>query len=138
VNGSQSGTPVKALFKDNDGEAVDEQHYWEFKFDKVDSAFIGVTTESKFVPGYGLTGLTYGGPGNLSDGSSGLAFGFDPKIKDGDKVGLLLDLNNNDLKLHMFHNDQPVGTAFYLQGSYPTPLYPIVHFDGDGEMTIGI
>ncbi|CAF4471102.1 unnamed protein product [Didymodactylos carnosus] len=78
----------------------------------------------------------YGGPGNLSDGSSGLAFGFGPKIKDGDKIGLLLDLNNNDLKLHIFHNDQSIGTAFHLQGSYPTPLFPVVHFDGDGEMTI--
>ena len=32
--------------------------------------WVGVATEDRFGPGYGLKGLLYGGPGNLSDGGS--------------------------------------------------------------------
>ncbi|CAF1460425.1 unnamed protein product [Didymodactylos carnosus] len=135
VTGYNPGSPVNAMFKDDDGGAVNGQHYWEYKIETHDGA-VGVTSENKFGSGYGITGLEYNSVGNLSDGSQLLVGSFGPKIKQGDKIGLLLDLSNNELKLYLIHNDEPLGMAFHITGSYPTPLHPYVSFSGNGKITI--
>ena len=46
--------------------------------------WIGVSTDDKFGASYGIKGLLYGGPGNLSCGSSGIICGWGPEFRSGD------------------------------------------------------
>ena len=43
---------------------------WEFNVTGSSGSWVGVSAEDKFAAGWGMKGLFYGGPGNLSDGSS--------------------------------------------------------------------
>lgn len=56
--------------------------------------WVGVTSSGHFKKGYGLHGILYGGPGNLSDGGAGLKYQWGPAVSKGDVVGLLLDLSD--------------------------------------------
>ena len=67
--------------------------------------WIGVAEEAKFGPGYQLKvipgsqiffslsrqGLLYGGPGNLSDGSSLVTGHWGPKFASGDNIGMKVE-----------------------------------------------
>lgn len=62
--------------------------------------------------------------GNLSDGSGLLVQSFGDRIKGGDKIGVLLQLTDADMKMYLFHNERSLGLAFHVQSPYPKPLYP--------------
>jgi hypothetical protein len=103
------------------------QYFWQFEYQELDSessgiVSIGITTQRGFRAGSGLTAMKYSG--DLSDGSARLKEAFGDRIKHNDKVGLLLQLSDEDLKIYIFHNEQPLGLAFHVQSPYPKPLYP--------------
>ena len=56
---------------------------WEFKVTGSSGTWVGVSAEDKFAAGWGMKGLFYGGPGNLSDGSSLVTSRWGPKFGDG-------------------------------------------------------
>ena len=64
---------------------------WEFRISGQSGIWIGVSSPAKFGAGYGMKGLFYGGPGNLSDGSSLVAGQWGPKFEDGDVIGMRLE-----------------------------------------------
>jgi hypothetical protein len=119
------GSPINVLYKDPADR--NGQYFWQIEVLESDSkgsgnVSVGLTTEKGFRAGWGLRAMNY--LGNLSDGSAGLVLAFGDHIKANDKVGLLLQLNDEDLKMYIFHNDRPLGLAFHVQSPYPKPLYP--------------
>ncbi|CAF3723994.1 unnamed protein product [Rotaria sordida] len=74
--------------------------------------------------------------GNLSDGSGLLVQSFGNQIKQGDKIRILLELTDGDMKMYLFHNERPLGLAFHVHSPYPKPLYPVVSFGCNGKVTI--
>ena len=46
--------------------------------------WVGVCSDNKFGSSYGIKGLLYGGPGNLSSGGGLVIGGWGPKFKSGD------------------------------------------------------
>jgi len=119
------GSPINVMYKypaEKNG-----QYFWRVEFQELDSqggggASVGLTTEQGFRVGWGLKAMQY--LGNLSDGSGLLVQAFGTKIKNKDKIGLLLQLTDADSKFYIFHNDRPLGLAFHIQSPYPKPLYP--------------
>jgi len=131
------GSPINVMY--NDPADRNGQYFWQVEFKESDSqgggsASVGLTTKQGFRGGWGLRAMNY--LGNLSDGSSLLVGAFGDPIKQGDKVGLLLQLTDADLKFYIFHNDQPLGLAFHIQSPYPKPLYPVVCFNSNGKVKI--
>ncbi len=119
------GSPINAMYKDP--ADCNGQYFWQVVFQQLDSqgsgsASVGLTTEQGFQSGWGLKAMKY--LGNLSDGSALLVQAFGDPIKESDRVGLFLQLTDEDLKFYIFHNDRPLGLAFHLQSPYPKPLYP--------------
>ncbi len=125
-NGS-SGSPINVLYKDPADK--NGQYFWEVEFQgsELESASVGLTTDQAFKAGWELKAMKY--LGNLSDGSALLVSSFGEQIKQNDKVGLLLQLTDKDLKLYIFHNDKPLGLAFHVQSPYPKSLYPGKNFN---------
>lgn len=76
----------------------------------------------------------------MSDGSKLLISNFGPKLKTGDKVGLIAKITEEgkDYKLKMYFmlNDQPLGLAFNLPLNTLTGLYPVVKLNGKGSVSI--
>lgn len=125
TSNSGYGSPINVLYKDPAGE--NGQYFWQVEFPALDSqgggsVSVGLTTDQGFRAGWGLKGMKY--LGNLSDGSSLLVQAFGDRIKQNDKVGLLLQLTDAELKFYIFLNDKPLGLAFHLKSPYPKPLYP--------------
>ncbi|RWS01035.1 hypothetical protein B4U79_16510 [Dinothrombium tinctorium] len=126
---------LNAYFKIETGGFENGKHYFEFNFDlQSGSAFVGVTKENCFSPGNSLRALMYGG--YLSDGGGLLVDCFGEPIVSQDKVGILLDLTENHLKMYVFHNDHPLGLAFHIAKPYPKPLFPVVSIGGPGSASI--
>jgi len=123
-NGSY-GSPINVLYQDPANQ--NGQYFWQIEVLESDSKgsgnlSVGLTTEQGFQAGWGLKAMKY--LGNLSDGSALLVQAFGDQIKNKDKIGLLLQLTDEDLKIYIFHNDRPLGLAFHVQSPYPKPLYP--------------
>jgi hypothetical protein len=117
------GSPINVMYKDPADR--NGQYFWEVEFKDMDGqggGSVGLTTDKGFQAGWGLKAMKY--LGNLSDGGSLLVQSFGEQIKGNDKVGILLQLTDADLKMYIFHNDRPLGLAFHLQAPYPKPLYP--------------
>lgn len=117
------GSPINVMFKDPASD--NGQYFWQLEFQELQEnggASVGLTTERGFKNGWGLRAMKY--LGNLSDGSGLLVSAFGDQISQNDKVGLLLQLTNADLKFYLFHNERPLGLAFHIQSPYPKPLYP--------------
>lgn len=131
------GSPINILYKDPAEKSG--TYFWEINIDNCDeqggnSPSVGLTTDQGFKDGWALRAMKY--LGNLSDGSSLLVSQFGDTIKSGDKVGLLLKLEEQDLKFYIIHNDRPLGLAFHIKSPYPTPLYPVVSFNSNGQIRI--
>jgi len=148
------GSPINVLYKDAANQ--NGQYYWIVEVPQLDtdsgSVSVGLTTDQGFKAGWALKGMSY--LGNLSDGGALLVSSFGERIKSGDKVGLLLQLTDGDLKFYIFLNNQPLGLAFNVQAPYPKPLYPcktinqidedyfffffflVVSFSGNGQVNI--
>ncbi|RWS00708.1 hypothetical protein B4U79_16832 [Dinothrombium tinctorium] len=126
---------LNAYFKPETGGFETGKHYFEFHFDlQREGAFVGATKKVCFGSGYSLKGLMYGG--NLADGSCLLVCSFGERITGKDKVGILLDLTEDELKMYVFHNDHPLGLAFHITKPYPKPLFPVVSIGGPGSVSI--
>ncbi|CAF3691605.1 unnamed protein product [Rotaria sp. Silwood1] len=109
-------SPINIMY--NDPADHNGQYFWELKF--IESATEGGSSAV----------------GNLSDGSGLLVQSFGNQIKQGDKVHILLELTDSDMKMYLFHNERSLGLAFHVQSPYPKPLYPVVSFSGNGKVTI--
>jgi hypothetical protein len=119
------GSPINVMYKDPADQ--NGQYFWQIEFTELSaqssgSVSVGLTTDKGFQSGWGLKAMNY--LGNLSDGSGLLVQNFGDRIKQNDKIGILLQLSDADLKMYIFHNDQPLGLAFHIQSPYPKPLYP--------------
>jgi hypothetical protein len=117
------GSPVNVMYEDPADKNGD--YFWQVEFKKLDSegsASVGLTTQQAFKDGWGLKAMKY--LGNLSDGSTLLVQRFGDQIKQNDKVCILLQLTDADLKMYTFHNERSLGLAFHIQSPYPKPLYP--------------
>ncbi|CAF1440667.1 unnamed protein product [Rotaria sordida] len=129
------GSPINVMYKDPASQ--NGEYFWQVEFPEVQEAggvSVGLTTENSFKSGWGLTAMKY--LGNLSDGSALLVSAFGNQIKQNDKIGILLQLTNEDLKMYIFHNERPLGLAFHISSPYPKPLYPVVSFNSNGKVKI--
>jgi hypothetical protein len=129
------GSPVNVMYDDPADQ--NGQYFWQLEFQGFDgqgNVSVGLTTQQGFKAGWALKAMKY--LGNLSDGGALLVSEFGDRIKSNDKVGLLLQLTDAELKLYIFHNDRPLGLAFHVQAPYPKPLYPVVGFSSNGTVKI--
>jgi len=89
---------------------------WRFKILGGQRIWIGVGREDRFARCYGVKGLFYGGPGNLSDGSALVRGGWGPKLVQGDTVDMKVQKNNDGLTVEFGRNGFYLGTAFDIKG----------------------
>ncbi|CAF1274658.1 unnamed protein product [Rotaria magnacalcarata] len=135
TNDGYYGSPINVMYKDPANQ--NGQYFWQAEFRELQEsggASIGLTTEHDFKGGWGLRAMKY--LGNLSDGSGLLVSAFGEQISQNDKVGILLQLTSEDLKIYIFHNEKPLGLAFHVQAPYPKPLFPVVSFNANGKVKI--
>jgi len=107
--------------------------YWEFKVLGSGGFWLGVTTEANFGPGYGMKGLFFGGPGNLSDGGSLVESGWGPKMEEGDVIGMRLEQKDGNTTLAFSKNGEGLGTAFDIQGWDEGVFVPAVSLEKPGQ-----
>lgn len=106
--------------------------FWEFKVSGNSGTWIGVAPKDKFAPGYGLKGLLFGGPGNLSDGSSLVIGHWGPSFGDGDVIGMRLEQSGDRTVLAYSKNGAGLGFAFDITG-WSGEMQPVVSMDGSGQ-----
>jgi len=104
-----------------------------WKIEEGTGMWIGLAEETKFGPGYQLKGLLYGGPGNLSDGSSLVTGHWGPKFGPGDSIGMKLEVVNGATIVSFRHNEKPLGAAFNLEGWTGVKLRPVVSLGKEGQ-----
>ena len=81
-----------------------------------------------------MKGLFYGGPGNLSDGSSLVTGHWGPKFGDGDVIGMRVEHSGNSTVVAFSKNGAGLGTAFNLQGwDKGSSMCPAVSMDTAGQ-----
>ncbi|UJR20432.1 hypothetical protein I4U23_023563 [Adineta vaga] len=135
TSASGYGSPINVLYKDPADK--NGQYFWEIDVNEAEEqggVSVGLTTDQGFQSGWGLKAMKY--LGNLSDGGCLLVESFGDQIKQGDKVGILLQLTDAEMKVYLFHNNRPLGLAFHFQSPYSKPLYPIVSFSSNGKVKI--
>ena len=142
---------------------------WEVEV-QGEGMWLGLATEHRFGPGYKLAGLLYGGPGNLSDGGA-LVTGrinrrnkrpaldftgkWGPKLRDGDRIGMKLEVEAGRALVSFSRNGTGLGTAFDIQVLHSSDfdllcvtalrpvqdwsgqtLHPVVSLDGVGQEAV--
>jgi len=123
-------------FEDNaHGDGV---RCWNFDITGGKGMWIGVAVRENFGSGYGLKGLLYGGPGNLSEGGSLVAGNWGPKLEKGDKIGMRLEVAGDNYNLAFSKNGSGLGVAYDINGwSNPgTPLRPVVSLDSPDQSIV--
>ncbi|CAF3092962.1 unnamed protein product [Rotaria sp. Silwood2] len=130
------GSPINVLWKDPADKSG--LYYWQIEFlqlDKQGNASVGLTTQDHFKAGYAIKSMEYNG--NLADGSAFLVGSFGDCIKQGDNIGILLNLTDSEMKVHLFLNGQPLGLAFHVQAPFSiSVINVVVSFSANGEATI--
>ena len=111
--------------------------YWEFDIQGPGGFWLGVTTRERFGPGYGMKGLFYGGPGNLSDGGSLVTGQWGPKFGSGDIIGMRLQQEGDGTSLAFSKNGKALGTAFDIRCWSGESFVPAVSLSGQGH-AVGI
>ena len=106
---------------------------WEFKVTGSSGTWVGVSAEDKFAAGWGMKGLFYGGPGNLSDGSSLVTSRWGPKFGDGDVIGMRLEQTGDKTVLAFSKNGSGLGVAFDISGYSGKEFRPAVSMDEPGQ-----
>ncbi|GBG30178.1 Ran-binding protein 9 [Hondaea fermentalgiana] len=137
----KQSTRMNAMWKEGRGlsPSLPDAQYFEFTIAEAPEGAsmpvsIGLTDEKNFGAGWSFKGLSYGG--NLSDGSSLLAQGFGPSLKQGDVVGLRAEMverknKRHDLEVYISVNGEGLGKAFSIDEFEVInvgPLYPTVGF----------
>jgi len=107
--------------------------YVEFKVSGEPGTWVGVATEANFAAGWGLKGLFYGGPGNLSDGGSLVQSNWGPKFGAGDVIGMQVDQSADRVQIAFAKNGAGLGPAFDIAGWTAGPLHPTVSFNTAGQ-----
>ncbi|CAF3920752.1 unnamed protein product [Rotaria sp. Silwood1] len=98
------GSPINVLWKDPAEKSG--LYYWQIDFLQLDtqgSVGVGLTTQDHFKVGYAIKFMEYNG--NLADGSAGLICSFGDCIKQGDNIGILLNLTDSEMKESMRKED---------------------------------
>lgn len=134
----EQGTPVAARFAT---PVTKEANYFEItcvNSTGEGSAFVGLTSEGNFKPGYGLKACLFGGPGNLSSGIALVKGGFGKAVKTGTVVGVLVEFVEDSQGVHVdvfFYQDgKSLGKGFSADLKVPTvQLYPVVQASSDGD-----
>lgn len=103
--------------------------YWQLEVEGASGLWVGVATAENFAPGYGLKGLFYGGPGNLSDGNSLVTGHWGPKFGNGDRLGMRLEQEGDRATLAFSLNGVGLGVAFDVQGWTGGQLRPAVSLE---------
>ena len=106
---------------------------WEFRISGPSGIWVGVSTPAKFGPGYGMKGLFYGGPGNLSDGSSLVAGQWGPMFADGDVIGMNIEQRGDKITISYSKNGGGLGVAFDISGWNGEEFQPAVSMDTKGQ-----
>mmetsp|Transcript_18829 Transcript_18829/g.36935 ORF Transcript_18829/g.36935 Transcript_18829/m.36935 type:complete len:331 (+) Transcript_18829:141-1133(+) len=134
-------TRMNALWKEGRGlsPSLPDAQYFEITIleapeGKANPVSIGLTDEAHFASGWNFKGMSFAG--NLSDGSGLLAQNFGPGVKQGDVVGLRMELvlrknKRYDLEVYYSVNGEGLGKAFSIQEVDIVnigALYPAVGF----------
>merc|ERR1711971_1186139 len=80
-----------------------------------------------------MGGLLYGGPGNLSDGSSLVTGHWGPKFASGDNIGMKVEVVDGATIVSFRHNEKPLGAAFSIEGWTGDKLRPVVSLGNQGQ-----
>ncbi|CAH3157050.1 unnamed protein product [Porites lobata] len=80
-----------------------------------------------------MKGLFYGGPGNLSDGSSLVTSNWRPKFGDGDVIGMRLEQTCDKTVLAFSKNGSGLGVAFDISRYRGMEFRPAVSMDEAGQ-----
>jgi len=94
----------------------DKNKIWRFKIINGQNIWFGVSTEDRFAKCYGVRGLFYGGPGNLSDGSALVKSGWGPELVQGDTLDMKVQGISDGLTVEFGRNGFYLGTAFDIKG----------------------
>ncbi|RWS02718.1 hypothetical protein B4U79_16587 [Dinothrombium tinctorium] len=123
------------VFTPADGGMESGKHFWEFQFKNASGeSYVGVSLKDE--PFKHVTGAFYGGHGGFLSAQEYGKIQFGETIRGDDKVGLYLELDNEEFKMYIFHNDRPLGLAFYNRFWYRKPIFPAIIFVGNGSVTI--
>ncbi|CAF1128740.1 unnamed protein product [Rotaria sordida] len=120
------GSPIHVLW--NEPAEKSGLYYWQIEFSQLDEygiVSVGLTTQNDFKGGYDLKAMQYNA--NLTNGIYALVGTFGSSIKQGDTIGILLNLTDSEMKMYLFHNGQPLGLAFHVQAPFTKPLFPASH-----------
>lgn len=107
--------------------------YYEFEVRGSSGLWIGITSEDKFGEGYKTKGLFFGGPGNLADGSGLIIGEWGPAIADNDLIGMLIELENQNLKIAFSKNGFGLGVAYFISDWTIAPFHPAVSLESEGQ-----
>merc|ERR550517_7667 len=107
--------------------------YVEVRVSGEPGTWVGVATEANFAAGWGLKGLFYGGPGNLSDGGSLVQGNWGPKFGAGDVIGMQVDQSADRVQIAFSKNGAGLGPAFDIAGWTAGQLHPTVSFNTAGQ-----
>jgi len=111
---------------------------WNFDITGGKGMWIGVAVRENFGSGYKLKGLMYGGPGNLSDGGALVTGHWGPKLEQGDKIGMRLEVAGDRITLAFSKNGSGLGVAYDINGwtNTGTPLRPVVSLDSPDQSIV--
>eukprot|EP00917_Polyrhabdina_sp_WS-2016_P013182 GHVP01029007.1.p1 GENE.GHVP01029007.1~~GHVP01029007.1.p1 ORF type:complete len:302 (+),score=35.38 GHVP01029007.1:598-1503(+) len=111
-------------------------YMWELTVESgKESPSLGVTCKSKFAQGWDLRGILY--HGNTSDGSGLITQKFGPLLKTGDKVKMLVEVQDR-LNVAYSINGQNLGCAFSLD-KYPNEdLFVVVVNGGPSTFSLSV
>ena len=109
-----------------------QKQYWEFECSN--TCTVGVAKRDAFADGYGIKGAFFNG--NLMDGSSLLVHEFGVSTGAKDKIGLILDAAEKELKIYLIQNGRPLGLAYQQEAPYAKAIHPVVMFPAPGTVEI--
>lgn len=141
VNGAKlatSGTgkyqKFNALYQGIVANEKNKKYYWEFLCIKSCHS-VGVAKKNNyFLDGHSIKGAFF--HYNLHDNGELLVSSFGDGIEDGDRVGYILDLGEQELKIYIVQNDRPLGLAYIQKAPYASEIYPAVVLAGPGSVEI--
>ena len=107
--------------------------YFEFEIHGSSGMWIGICPEDKFGESYKIKGIFYGGPGNLADGGGLIIGQWGPEFAEGDVIGMLVELENNSLKISYSKNGQGLGVAYNVADWNIHTFHPAVSLEQEGQ-----
>lgn len=134
------GTPFNVML-DGAVSLITGSIYFEVGLTELSGSIaVGVVQKGEFQPGWKTKGMFYNG--NVTNGSAGLIIGFGDYLKEGDKVGVLLQrLGSGAVQTVFYLNDTCLGTAFRLGAGIIDPdqtFYPCLHVTGKAKIAFQV